>query len=135
MLWIKALHIIAVISWFAGLLYLPRLFVYHAASEDAVSRERFTLMERRLYRLIMGPAMAASILLGLALLGWFRIYGWLAVKLILVVALVAFHIWCGRQIRNLAANGGLRPATYRLCNEIPTVLLIAIVLLVVLKPF
>ena len=135
MLWIKALHIIAIVSWFAGLLYLPRLFVYHADSTDDVSKERFTLMEQRLYRRIMGPAMAVSVLLGLLLLGWFGLSGWLIAKLVLVAAVIVFHVWCGRQIKQLKIGNGLRPATYRMCNEIPTVLLIGIVLLVVLKPF
>lgn len=135
MLWIKALHIISVISWFAGLFYLPRLFVYHAECEDVAGRERFTLMEQRLYRTIMGPAMAASFLLGLSLLYWFRSGLWIAVKFTLVLCLIGFHIWCGKQIKRLAAGNGLTPQTYRICNEIPTVLLVLIVLLVVFKPF
>ena len=77
MLWIKALHIIALISWMAGLLYLPRLFVYHADCDDEAGRRRFTLMEQRLYRVIMGPAMAATIILGFSLLYWWRAGGWL----------------------------------------------------------
>lgn len=132
---VKAFHIIAVVSWFAGLLYLPRLFVYHADCEDAPGRERFGVMEARLHRRIMGPAMAAAIGLGLALLAWFPVAGWVVAKLVLVGGLVAFHVWCGRQIKALAAGRGLTAKAYRLWNEVPTVLLVLIVLLVVLKPF
>ena len=137
MLWIKAIHIIATISWMAGLLYLPRLFVYHAECEetDTVGKERFNVMERRLHGLIMGPAMAVSILLGLSMLYWIRSGAWIAVKFVLAMCLVAFHFWCGRQIKRLAAGRGLASRTYRICNEIPTVIMVAIVLLVVLKPF
>lgn len=137
MLWIKALHIIATISWMAGLLYLPRLFVYHAQCEesDTVGKERFTVMERRLYRLIMGPAMAASVLLGLSMLYWINTGGWIAAKFLLVVLLIAFHVWCGRQIKRLEAGTGHSPRVYRISNEMPTLVMIAIVLLVVLKPF
>ncbi len=133
--WVKVLHIVAMVSWMAGLLYLPRLFVYHAECGDAEARQRFTVMERRLHGFIMGPAMAVTVVAGLWLLNWHRSGGWIAVKLTLVVALVAFHIWCGRQIRKLAAGGGHGPRAYRICNEIPTVLLIAITVLVVVKPF
>ena len=137
MLWVKALHIIAVISWMAGLLYLPRLFVYHAACDrdDASGRRRLEVMERRLYRAIMGPAMAAAVLLGLSLLYWHRVGGWIAAKFLLVVCLIAFHVWCGRQIKALGRGGGHSERAYRICNEVPTVLMVAIVLLVVLKPF
>ena len=131
---LKSLHIIAVVSWFAGLLYLPRLFVYHAECEDEPGRKRFTVMQRRLYRRIMGPAMAASILFGFAIMPGFG-GGWLWTKLALVALLVGFHISCGVYIRKLEA--GSAPATrfFRIYNEIPTLILIAIVLLVVYKPF
>lgn len=135
MLWVKSFHIIAVVSWFAGLLYLPRLFVYHAGCDDTAGQRRFEVMESRLYRRIMGPAMAASIILGLTLLRWFPVGGWIVAKSALVVALVAFHIWCGRQIKRFAAGRHHSPKAYRICNEIPTVLLVAIVLLVTFKPF
>lgn len=135
MLWVKALHIIAVVSWFAGLFYLPRLFVYHADCEDEVGRKRFTLMERRLYKQIMNPAMMVTFILGLSLLAWFPVGGWVVAKFVLVLVLIGFHVWCGRQINRLENGHGLSAKTYRLVNEIPTVLLIAIVFLVVLKPF
>ena len=136
-LWLKALHIIATISWMAGLLYLPRLFVYHAEcdDDDSVGKKRFTAMERRLYRIIMGPAMAASVLLGLSLLFFFSVGGWIVAKFVLVMFLVAYHIWCGRQIKRLEKGEGHNPRAYRISNEVPTLLMIAIVLLVVLKPF
>lgn len=135
MLWLKALHIIAVVSWFAGLLYLPRLFVYHAECEDQAGRQRFATMEQRLYKRIMGPAMVAVIVFGLTLLHWFKAGGWLVAKFVLVIGLIAFHVWCGRQIKRLAQGPALSAKTYRICNEIPILLLIAITLLVVLKPF
>lgn len=134
MLWIKALHIIAVVSWFAGLLYLPRLFAYHAECTDQPGRQRFTTMEQRLYKRIMGPSLVAVIVLGMAMLRWHR-GGWIMPKLILVVGVVVFHVWCGRQIKRLAQGNGLTARTYRICNEIPTLLLVAITLLVVFKPF
>lgn len=130
----KSLHIIAVVSWFAGLLYLPRLFVYHAECEDEPGRQRFTLMQQRLYRRIMGPAMAASIIFGFLLMPGFG-GGWLWTKLALVAGLVAFHISCGLYIRRLAAGRAPSARFFRIYNEIPTVILIAIVLLVVYKPF
>lgn len=134
-LWVKAIHIIAVVSWFAGLLYLPRLFVYHAECGDEAGKARFSTMETRLYRRIMGPAMMVSVLVGLSLLYWIHTGAWIAVKLLLVMVLIGFHVWCGRQIKSLAAGGGHSAKTYRICNEIPTALLVLIVLLVVLKPF
>lgn len=134
---LKSLHLIAVIAWLAGLLYLPRLFVYHAEcpADDARGRERFNLMETRLYRRIMGPAMMAAVLLGLALLGWFSGGLWIVVKIALVVVLIAYHVWCGRQIKRLAAGGGLSGKGYRWLNEVPAGLLVVIVLLAVFKPF
>ena len=130
---LKSLHIIAVVSWFAGLLYLPRLFVYHVECEDEPGRKRFTLMQQRLYRRIMGPAMAASILFGFALMPGFG-GAWLWIKLVLVVALVGFHVSCGVYIKRLAAGRAPSSRFFRIYNEIPTLLLIAIVLLVIYKP-
>lgn len=138
MLWIKALHIVFVVTWFAGLFYLPRLFVYHAMAEDAVSRERFKVMERKLYRGIMTPSALLAVALGLWLwLGWFRgASGWLHAKLALVTLLVGYHLWCGRLLRDFAAGRNRRSHVWlRWFNEVPVLILIATVLLVVLKPF
>ena len=137
LLWLKALHIISAIAWMAGLLYLPRIFAYHAACEDAPGRARFCLMESRLYRRIMGPAMAAAVVLGLAVMGAGRFGGnWLWTKIALVALMVAFHIWCGRCVR--AFGRGENPRSekfFRVANEVPAALMIFIVVLVVVKPF
>ena len=136
MLWIKSLHIVFVVAWFAGLFYLPRLFVYHAQAEDAPSRERFKVMERKLYRGIMTPAMVLAIASGL----WLWTYGfpghWLHAKAVLVAILVAYHFWLrvlmGEFARDANRHGHV---FYRWVNEMPTVLLVVIVILVVVKPF
>ncbi len=138
-LWIKALHIVALVCWFAGLFYLPRLFVYHAMSEDTPSRERFCVMERKLYRGIMGPAMIATLLFGgwLAWLNpaWFT-QGWMHAKLTLVVLLIGYHHMCGAQVKRFArGEKGRSHVFYRWFNEIPVLILLAIVILVVVKPF
>ena len=137
MLWLKAVHIVFVVSWFAGLFYLPRLFVYHAQAEDAVSRERFKLMERKLYLGIMTPSMVLTLATGLWMwLGYGFQGGWLHAKVALVVLLVAYHFWMN-ALRNAFARDANRRTHkfYRWVNEIPTALLIAIVVLVVVKPF
>lgn len=137
MLWIKSFHIIFMVTWFAGLFYLPRLFVYHAMSEDAASRERFKIMERKLFFGIMTPGAILTIVLGLWLwLGYGFYGGWLYAKIALVAMLVVYHVYCGtlmidfRQDRNHHGHG-----FYRWLNELPVVVLIAIILLVELKPF
>jgi putative membrane protein len=138
MLWVKALHIVFMVTWFAGLFYLPRLFVYHAAAADRISIERFKLMERRLFWGIMTPGAALTIAFGLWLwLGWFRGAGaWLHAKLALAVLLVVYHAWCWRLVRDFAADGNRRSARwFRWYNEVPTVILLATVILVVVKPF
>jgi len=137
-LWIKAFHIIAVICWFAALLYLPRLFVYHSMSEDQASKDRFKVMERKLYRGIMTPSMAFSIILGLYL--WSQIGlstgGWLHVKLVLVAILVAYHVYCGKLMRKFASDENVHGHVfYRWFNEFPAILLVIIVILAVVKPF
>ena len=135
MLWIKSFHLIAVISWFAGLLYLPRLFVYHAECDDGDSRARFGVMESRLYWRIMTPAMVFALLFGMMLLGYGHRGGWIGAKLGLVALLLVFHASCFvymRRLRNGVAPGG---RFFRVYNEIPTLLLVLIVLLVVVKPF
>ncbi len=138
-LWIKALHIIAVISWMAGLLYLPRLFVYHTdAPIGSPQSETFKVMEQRLVRFIMNPAMMISWVLGLYL-AW-SVYGfaggWLHAKILLVVLLTASHVYFSRSARAFARDAERKPARHwRLMNEVPTLLMIAIVILVVVKPF
>ncbi|MBZ2189450.1 protoporphyrinogen oxidase HemJ [Alcanivorax sp. JB21] len=139
MLWVKAFHIIAVVTWFAALFYLPRLFVYHAMAEDAVSRERFKIMERKLYRGIMTPSMIATLVLGFWLVylnpAWMK-GGWMHAKLLLVFLLVGYHHVCLAYMKKFAADANTRSHVfYRWFNEVPVVLLIAIVVLVVVKPF
>ena len=137
MLWIKSLHIIFIVAWFAGLFYLPRLFVYHAQSTDAASGERFKVMERKLYRGIMTPCMVLTLAFGTWMwLGFGFKGGWLAAKLVLVAILVAYHFWLGRMVRDFAFDANRRThAFYRWINEIPLLLLAAIVILAVVKPF
>ena len=139
-LWLKALHIIAVVCWFAGLFYLPRLFVYHAMSEDETSHERFCTMERKLYRGIMGPAMVAVLVFGIWMLvlnpGLFASGAWLHVKLTLVALLVGYHHACGSLRKRFARGDNRRSHVfYRWFNEVPVLFLLAIVILVVVKPF
>jgi putative membrane protein len=139
--YIKAFHIIAIIAWMAGLLYLPRLFVYHATSKKGSEQsETFKVMERRLLRYITTPAMVASWLFGLILafsgvIDWSR-DGWFHLKLILVLALSAYHGLLVVWTKEFAMDRNTRPARfYRIANEIPTVLMIAIVILAVVRPF
>jgi putative membrane protein len=138
MLWLKAFHVIAVITWFAGLFYLPRLFVYHADAADSVSIARFVLMERRLFA-IMTIGAAASVLFGAAMLAAAPAYlamEWLRIKLVLVLLLIAYHALCYPLMRDFARNRNARSAKwYRVFNEVPSLLLIGIVVLAVVKPF
>lgn len=138
-LWIKAFHVIAVIAWMAGMLYLPRLFVYHCdAPKGSAQSETFKVMERRLLKAIINPAMIVTWLLGLWLIwdgGWYR-DGWLHAKIALVLVLSGVHGWCARWVKDFAADRNTRPARfYRIWNEVPTVLLVGIVILVIVKPF
>ncbi|MGE0196590.1 MAG: protoporphyrinogen oxidase HemJ [Methylocystis sp.] len=137
-LWIKALHVIAIISWMAGLLYLPRHFVYHAsAGADALS-ETFKMMERRLYRYIMTPAMLVAWLTGLYLAvdSGALSSGWFHAKATLVVLLTAAHIHDGALMRRFAEDANIHsPRYYRIVNELPTLLMIGVVILVIVKPF
>ena len=137
MLWVKALHIVFVIAWFAGLFYLPRLFVYHSQAEDTVSKERFKVMERKLYRGIMAPAMGLTILSGAWMWLGFGVGGnWLYAKLVFVAALIAYHEWLGALMRAFARDANRHSHVfYRWLNEAPVLLLIPIVILVVVKPF
>ncbi|HJE28353.1 MAG TPA: protoporphyrinogen oxidase HemJ [Pseudomonas nitrititolerans] len=139
-LWLKALHVVAIVCWFAGLFYLPRLFVYHAMSEDQLSRERFQTMERKLYRGIMMPSMIATLLFGIGMIamnpGLFATGGWLHAKLTLVIVLIGYHHLCGAQLKRFARDQNNRSHVfYRWFNEFPVLLLLAIVILVVVKPF
>ena len=135
MLWLKAFHIVFVVTWFAGIFYLPRLFIYHA---DALGIERFQTMERRLLA-IMTIGAALALLFGLAMIAVapaLLATGWLRVKLALVTALIGYHLWCYRLMSDLRAGRNRRsPTWYRVFNEVPALLLIAIVILAVVKPF
>lgn len=140
--WIKSAHIIAMVSWMAALLYLPRLFAYHAdADPESETATTLALMERRLLQRIMTPAMVLTWGFGLLLVltpGLFAggVSGWFAAKLALVLLLTGFHGLCGRWRKDLEANRNRRSSRfYRIANEIPTVLLIGIVILVVVRPF
>ena len=137
--WLKAFHIIAVIAWMAGMLYLPRLFVYHSAADvGSIQSETFKVMERRLLRAIMTPAMIATWLLGLWLAyqgGWFKA-PWLHAKLLLVFLLSGVHGMLSRYVKDFAADKRRKNAKFfRIINEVPTVLMILIVILAVVKPF
>ncbi len=138
-LWIKALHVVAVISWMAGLLYLPRLFIYHTDAElGTVQSQTFKVMEQRLLKVIMNPAMVITWLLGLYL-AW-DIYGfrggWLHTKIALVVMMTVVHLVFSRAVRDFATDRPRKSAGHwRMMNEVPTLLMIAIVVLVIVKPF
>ena len=139
--WIKALHIISVVAWMAGLLYLPRLFVYHASARaGSEASETFKIMERRLLRGIMNPAMIATYSFGILLaatpgvVDWAR--GWIYMKLVAVAALTLLHHYLGLWRKDFAADANRRTTRfYRVANEVPTVLLLLIVIMVVVKPF
>jgi putative membrane protein len=139
MLWLKAFHVMAVIAWLAGLFYLPRLFVYHAdAKPGSELSETLKIMERRLLRAIMNPAMIAVWITGPWLAWWEGVYrdGWLMAKLALVVLLTGFHHALGAWRKDFAQGRNTRPARfYRIANEVPTLLMVAIVILAVVKPF
>jgi putative membrane protein len=133
---IKAFHIIFVVCWFAGLFYLPRLFVNHAMVEDAATRQRLEMMEHKLYR-FMTPLGVLAVALGLWLwLAYGLSGGWLHVKTTLVLILIAYHLYCGRLMREFAAGRSRRSHVwYRVFNEVPVILLFVVIFLVVLKPF
>jgi len=137
MLWIKSFHIIFMVTWFAGLFYLPRLFVYHAMSEDRPSIDRFKIMERKLFFGIMTPGALLTLLSGAWLwLGYGFSGGWLVAKLALVAVLLAYHLYCGKLMLDFKRDRNRHGRVfYRWLNELPVVLLVAIVLLVELQPF
>lgn len=139
MLWVKAFHIIAMVTWFAGLFYLPRLFVYHASSDDNISNQRFKIMERKLYYGIATPSAIITIALGfwlIHLLGYGILSAlWLQVKLALVALLVIYHIYCGKLLLDFKQDKNQHGHVwYRWFNELPVFILIAVVLLVELQP-
>jgi putative membrane protein len=138
LLWLKAFHVIAMVTWFAGLFYLPRLFVYHADAGDWISVERFRVMERRLL-MIMTIGAVLTLSLGLAIIVVWPAYlkmGWLHAKLALVILLIAYHLTCHKFVRDFAHDRKTRSARwFRLFNEVPSVLLIGIVILAIVKPF
>ena len=138
-LWIKSAHIFAVICWFAGIFYLPRLFVYHAMSDDSISDERFKIMERKLYRGIMTPAAILSVGLGLWMMAlqwdFYKTQGWMHGKLALVFLLLGYHHACGRMLHKFANNQNSKSDRYfRVFNELPVLLLLAVIILVVVRP-
>jgi len=141
MLWLKAFHLIFMVTWFAGLFYLPRLYVYHAMSDDEVSNERFKVMERKLFYGIMTPGMIITLILGIWMLidyAWdtYSSMGWLHVKLLLLAGLVAYHYYCYRYLVDFKLDRNQRSHVfYRWFNEIPVLFLLAIVILAVVKPF
>lgn len=136
MLWIKSLHIIFMVTWFAGLFYLPRLFVYHAMSDDQPSIERFKVMERKLFYGIMTPGAVLTIVFGVWLwLSYGFSGGWLHAKLALVAVLIVYHLYCGKLLADFKHDRNQHGHVYyRWFNEIPVVILIAVVILVVVKP-
>lgn len=138
--WVLAFHLIAVICWFAALFYLPRLFVYHAMAEDQVSIERFKVMERKLYRGIANPSMIATVVLGLWLFSMapqaYLSQGWFHLKALLVVLLIGYHYLCLGHLKKLADDRSDKTHVYfRFFNEVPVLFLVAIVILVIVKPF
>ncbi|MES2998481.1 MAG: protoporphyrinogen oxidase HemJ [Pseudomonadota bacterium] len=140
MAWIKAFHIIAMVAWFAGLFYLPRLFVYHAQAKDTLSLERFTLMEHRLYYFIMAPAALLTIMLGFLLISDSPMYylhaRWMQAKLFCVLLLIIFHLYSGKLRKDFKQNKNQHSTLfYRFFNEFPTLMLIVIVILAEVRPF
>ncbi len=138
MLWLKALHLIAVICWFAGIFYLPRLFVYHALATEQATRDHLKIMERKLYRFVT-PFMLLTLVFGVAMImmnpEYYLHAGWLHAKLALVLLLFGYHGYCGMLVKKLARDELRSHVFYRWFNELPVLLLFAIVILAVVKPF
>ncbi|NOQ13393.1 MAG: protoporphyrinogen oxidase HemJ [Methyloprofundus sp.] len=141
MLWLKAFHLIFMVTWFAGLFYLPRLYVYHAMSDDEISNERFKVMERKLFYGIMTPGMIITFILGIWMLidyalDTYSSMGWLHTKLALLAGLVVYHYYCYRYLQDFKFDRNQRSHVfYRWFNEVPVLFLLAIVILAVVKPF
>ena len=141
MLWLKALHLIFMVTWFAGLFYLPRLFVYHAMSDDEISNERFKIMERKLFFGIMTPGMILTFIFGIWMLldyAWaqYSSTGWLHTKLTLLILLVVYHGFCGKWLLDFKHDRNMRSHVYyRWMNEVPVLFLLGIIILATVKPF
>lgn len=140
MLWVKAFHIIFMVTWFSGLFYLPRLFVYHAMASDTISIERFKIMERKLYYGIMLPGAALTIIFGVWLLSYnsagYMQALWMHLKMALVLLLVAYHLYLGKLYRDFKQDKNRHSHQfYRILNEVPVLFLVGIIILVVVKPF
>lgn len=140
MLWVKAFHIIFMVTWFAGLFYLPRLFVYHAMSDDSISNARFKIMERKLFYGIMTPGGVLTVIFGLWLIFGYGLGinsgGWFHAKMALVLILIAYHVWCGRIVADFKHDRNRHGHLfYRWFNEFPVLILIAVVILAVVRPF
>jgi len=139
--WVKSFHVVFMVTWFAGLFYLPRLFVYHAMTEDEPGKARFKLMERKLYLGIMTPSAVLTVGLGIWMLidyGWaaYSHSGWLHAKLVLVALLITYHVYCGRLVADFRQDRNrYSHVFYRWFNEIPVLILVAVVILVIVKPF
>ncbi len=140
-MWYKALHIIFMVTWFAGLFYLPRLFVYHAMSDDSTSHERFKIMERKLYFGIMTPGLILTLVFGTLMLtdyAWaaFGQSAWLHAKLTLIALLCVYHIYCGKWLLDFKHDRNIHSHVYfRWINEVPVLFLVAIIILASIKPF
>ncbi len=140
MLWVKAFHVIFMVTWFAGLFYLPRLFVYHAMSDDEISNERFKVMERKLFYGIMTPGGIMTLVLGLWMLFDYALLAysgflWLHIKLLLITILMGYHIYCWKLVKDFKNDQNKHSHVwYRWFNEFPVILLIAIIILVIVKP-
>jgi putative membrane protein len=140
-MWLKALHLIFMVTWFAGLFYLPRLFVYHAMSDDEISNERFKIMERKLFFGIMTPGLILTLIFGIWMLtdyAWaaFGQSGWLHAKLALIALLCIYHIWCGKWLMAFKHDRNTHSHVYfRWMNEVPVTFLVLIIILATVKPF
>ena len=135
MLMYKTLHIIFMVTWFAGLFYLPRLYVYHAQAEDQISKDRFKIMERKLFWGIMTPGAVLTVLFGVLLIEYHGMSYWLKMKILLVFVLALYHVWCGVLLEKFKTDSNSHSHVwYRIFNEIPVIFLVLIVALVVYKP-
>ena len=136
MLWYKTLHIAFMVTWFAGLFYLPRLFVYHAMSNDKISHDRFMIMERKLFWGIMTPGAILTVVFGVLLLQYHEILLWLEIKIYLVILLILYHVWCGKIMYDFKNERNLHSHVWlRVFNEVPVLGLFIIIYLVIFKPF